>query len=505
MTKQRRAGVLMPIFSLPGTIGIGDFGMSAYDFVDSLKSSGSTLWQILPLNPVGYGNSPYQTYSAFAGDEIYISIENLYESMDLKLDLEFVINRSVDYDQVRSVKQTYLKQAFDFFKKDEAYEIFVRDAFWLEEYVQFITMKKNNGLNSWLDWDLFETTEHDLEYERFIQYIFYIQWMKLKTYANKNDVLVVGDIPIYLGHDSAEVYFHRDQFYLDKKGKPTVVAGVPADFFSLEGQLWGNPLYRWDAMKTDGYQFWVDRLKWNQKLFDVIRIDHFRAFDTYWEIPGDAISATEGVWKIGPRNDFFDAMYKAMPDLNLVVEDLGDLRPEVLELRDDYDLMGMKIIQFSLNSWEIIKDEALECNLLAYTGTHDNETVQGMLMGMTRNQRYRLKKNLERMGMSDKKLYQKINHYTLSLPCNWAIIPSQDLMGLDNSARINTPATIGSPNWEWKVDSMNSLYRPMREFKKMITETERLGNITRIQQNVIKKTKIDESSTVDKEAVEKKI
>ena len=283
------------------------------------------------------------------------------------------------------------------------------------------------------------------------------------------------------------------------------MAGVPADFFSLEGQLWGNPLYRWDAMKTDGYQFWVDRLKWNQKLFDVIRIDHFRAFDTYWEIPGDAISATEGVWKIGPRNDFFDAMYKAMPDLNLVVEDLGDLRPEVLELRDDYDLMGMKIIQFSLNSWEIIKDEALECNLLAYTGTHDNETVQGMLMGMTRNQRYRLKKNLERMGMSDKKLYQKINHYTLSLPCNWAIIPSQDLMGLDNSARINTPATIGSPNWEWKVDSMNSLYRPMREFKKMITETERLGNITRIQQKTIKKTKIDESSTVDKEAVEKKI
>lgn len=457
MTDKRRTGILMPVSSLPGTLGIGDFGKDAYEWIDFMSESKASLWQILPLNPVGYGNSPYQTYSAFAGDEIYISIEDLYLSLDIEFPYKAFKSSSIDYASVREHKSAALRHAFQYFKKDGDYESFIRQAYWLEDYVLFLSRKKLNNMKSWTEWEIFDVPEIDLDYERYVQYVFFSQWMKLKDYANKKGVLIVGDIPIYLGHDSAEVYNTRNEFYLEKDGRPSLVAGVPPDFFSTEGQLWGNPLYRWDVMKENNYAFWVERLSWNQLMFDVIRIDHFRAFDTYWAIKGSADSAKEGEWIIGPRNDFFDAMYSQINNLKLVVEDLGDLRPEVLELRDDYNLMGMKIVEFALNKEDLDRDHLLDKNLLAYTGTHDNQTIAGWLEELGQAGRDDLSKNLSHMGFKDEELWQKVAHYTLSLPCNWVILPLQDILGIDNSGRINTPATIGSPNWEWKLEDYSSL------------------------------------------------
>ena len=474
MTLERRAGVLMPVSSFKGTLGIGDLGPSAYEWIDALAKTESTIWQLLPLNPVGYGNSPYQTYSAFAGDEIFISVEDLYQSLGLEFDHEPVISKQVDYDKARKVKDAYLKEAYQSFVKTEAYEKFVNDAFWLDEYVEFMTLKHLNNNQSWLDWTVFDAPFDLMEYQRFLQFVFYTQWMNLKDYANSKSIRVVGDIPIYLGHDSAEVYFNREQFYLDHDGRPTLVAGVPPDFFSTEGQLWGNPIYRWDVMKKDNYKFWADRLIWNQLMYDVIRVDHFRAFDTYWVIPGDSTSAANGEWLIGPRNDLFDAMYAQVEGLELVVEDLGDLRPEVLELRDDYNLMGMKIVEFSLNKWDLEKDHTLDTNLLAYTGTHDNQTIPGWLNELDHEAFEDLKHNLTQMGFDEAEVWQKVNHYTMQLPCNWVILPMQDILGLDNEARINTPATIGSPNWEWKMSDYNDLESSMAEFARLVRLTNRV-------------------------------
>ena len=473
MTQLRRAGVLMPVSSFPGTLGIGDLGKDAYTFIDALAATRTTIWQLLPLNPVGYGNSPYQTYSAFAGDEIYISIEDLYHDLDIPFIHEPIIGEQIDYNKTRDLKNTYLKKAYEHFKVNDDYKQFIKDAFWLDEYVEFISLKEKNGFKSWVEWTEFEVSDEAKDYQRFLQYIFFKQWMALKAYANDKGLLVVGDIPIYLGHDSAEVYFHRDEYYLDKSGKPTLVAGVPPDFFSADGQLWGNPIYRWDVMAKTNYSFWVDRFKWNQLAYDVIRLDHFRAFDTYWAIEGDSPTAANGEWLIGPRNHFFDSMYQQIPHLNLVVEDLGDLRPEVLELRDDYNLMGMTIIQFHLKPEEVRESLKAGKNLLAYTGTHDNKTLVGRLEELTKKEQTTLSKLLSSLGFTETNLWHQIIHHTMALNCNWVILPYQDFIGMDNTARINEPGTVGSPNWEWKLSSYETLDAAMKELKRLVDLTNR--------------------------------
>lgn len=474
MTAERRAGVLMPVSSFPGKLGIGDLGQSAYDFIDSLHTTGASIWQLLPLNPVGYGNSPYQTYSAFAGDEIYISIENLYDDLGLSLDQEPVVNKQIDYTSARNTKNELLKEAYKHFVPNAEYDVFIKQAFWLDEYAEFISLKEKNGFKSWLDWTEFEVSDEAKDYQRFLQFVFFKQWMSLKSYANDKGILVVGDIPIYLGHDSADVYFNQKEYFLDKDGRPTLVAGVPPDFFSSDGQLWGNPIYRWDRMARNNYAFWVDRFKWNQLTYDVIRLDHFRAFDTYWVIDGESTTAANGEWLIGPRNQFFDAMYQQIPELNLVVEDLGDLRPEVLELRDDYELMGMTIIQFHLKPEEVMESLKIGKNLLAYTGTHDNKTLLGRLEELSDKEQSALSEQLLEIGYSEPNLWQQIIHHTMALNCNWAVLPYQDLVGMDNSARINEPGTVGSPNWEWKLDTYETLEPAMLELKRLVDLTNRL-------------------------------
>lgn len=473
MTDKRRAGVLMPVSSFPGKYGIGDLGADAYRFIDGLEETGASIWQLLPLNPVGYGNSPYQTYSAFAGDEIYISIETLYKDLGLEILEHDISGVQVDYTATRNLKNKYLKDAFKVFQPNEAYHRFIKEAFWLDEYAKFISLKELNGFKSWLEWTIHEISDDAVDYQKFLQFVFFQQWMALKEYANSKGILVVGDIPIYLGHDSADVYYNQKEYFLDKDGRPTLVAGVPPDFFSEDGQLWGNPIYRWDVMAENDYSFWVDRFNWNQLTYDVIRLDHFRAFDTYWVIEGGSITAAQGEWLIGPRNHFFDAMYKHIPNLNLVVEDLGDLRPEVLELRDDYNLMGMKIIQFHLKPEEVHTSLEFTENFLAYTGTHDNKTLVGRLEELSVDEKEVLSTLLRTLGFEETTLWQQIIHHTMALKCNWVILPYQDLIGMENSARINEPGTVGSPNWEWKLESLDSLPLAMDELKRLVLLTNR--------------------------------
>lgn len=470
---KREAGILLSISSLPGTMGIGDFGQDAYTFVDSLHDTQASNWQILPLNPVGYGNSPYQTYSSFAGDEIYISIERLYEELGLKYDFEIVSGTSSDYDYARKIKREYLEKAFPMFKEDKGFKDFKKKAHWLKEYAEFMALRRLNELQTWTDWTEFKVDKKELELEYFIQYVFYKQWMELKDYANSKKIKIMGDIPIYLGHDSHEVYYNREIFYLDKDGRPTLVAGVPPDYFSTEGQLWGNPIYNWEELKKQDYKFWVERLAWNQHMFDTIRIDHFRAFDTYWVIPADTKTAKAGKWEIGPRNDFFDSIYRQIKDLDIVVEDLGDLRPEVLELRDDYDLMGMQIIQFALKPEEIVRDENMEENILAYTGTHDNQPLGGTVADMGFFKKLQVRRDLGKRGIKDLNLIDRINHYALSLNANMVILPAQDLMRLGKEGTMNSPGTVGSPNWEWKLKDLSDLADGLERFKSWVKDTNR--------------------------------
>lgn len=473
INKERRAGVLLAVSSLPGSFGVGDFGKDAFEFIDMLDASRAKYWQILPLNPVGYGNSPYQTFSSFAGDEIYISIEKLYAELNLSLTIDVLETESVDYASSREQKNKYLREAFKFFTKDDEYEAFIKEAFWLEEYAKFMALRSVNDNRSWLEWDVFEYSDTEIEYQYFLQYHFYKQWMDIKDYANNLGIKIMGDIPIYLGHDSHEVYFNRELFHLDRDGRPTLVAGVPPDYFSEDGQLWGNPIYDWEVHKQSNYDFWVKRLEWNQRLFDTIRIDHFRAFDTYWAIPGDAKTAKTGEWIIGPRHDFFDVIYDRIKDLELVVEDLGDLRDEVLELRDDYGLMGMQIIQFALKPEEIERDIHMPENILAYTGTHDNQPIGGWVEDHDLDYQQRVRSNIENRGIHEENMVDLVCHYAMSLNANLVILPAQDLMRLGNASQMNRPGTVGSPNWEWKLKHLDDLSDGISRFKRWVIKTNR--------------------------------
>lgn len=473
---ERKAGLLLAVSSLPGSFGVGDFGQDAFNFVELLSKTNAKYWQILPLNPVGYGNSPYQTFSSFAGDEIYISIEKLYEALGLPLTPQKVVNNSATYDSARHAKDKYLRRAYDSFEKDKDYKSFLKEAaHWLKEYAEFMALRKANNNTAWTDWTIHKADKKEVEYQYFLQYVFAKQWFELKSYANTLGLKIMGDIPIYLGHDSAEVYFKRELFHLDKDGRPTLVAGVPPDYFSDEGQLWGNPIYNWEVHKDTEYDFWVERLEWNQKLFDTIRIDHFRAFDTYWVIPGSATTARDGEWRIGPRNDFFDAMYARIENLELVVEDLGDLRPEVLELRDDFGLMGMQIIQFQLKTDEIERDKNMDKNILAYTGTHDNQPLGGWVKDNGFKKKFQVRRDIKKAtGIKEKNMVDLINHYALSVNANLVILPAQDIMRLGDDTQMNRPGTVGSPNWEWKLKYLEDIKAGLKRFETWIEKTNRI-------------------------------
>lgn len=463
----RNAGVLLPISSLPSNHGIGDFGTYAYEFILNLKKIGFSSWQVLPLNPLGYGNSPYQPYGSKPFDEIYISLDLLFKHklIDTKPNNYNEDSLSVDYENVRLFKNQILRSAYyNYLKtKKRGFRIWVNKNPWVYNYAVFITFKKHNQLVQWHYWpnefknwifdkklDLTPYID-EINYQMWLQFVAYTQWNSLHKYAKKHGIKLIGDMPIYVGIDSVDVWENPAAFLLDEKYEPTFIAGVPPDYFSKTGQRWGNPLYDWEYLKITDFDFWKERLGYNLTLFDLIRVDHFRAFDTYWKIPVSCQTAIEGEWVEAPGYQLFDELYKTFPNMKIIAEDLGDLRKEVLLLRDHYSLPGMEIVQFTYNPYSN-KHEELNNNRIIYPGTHDNQTMKGWLAEKDNDFIANTIKDLNDQGFAEyDNIFDKFIAYTLNSTANMAIIPLQDLLHLGDETRLNTPGTIGSPNWKWKL------------------------------------------------------
>jgi len=491
----RKAGVLMAISSLPSKFGIGDFGSAAFSFVDYLAEANIAIWQILPFNRLGYGNSPYQAYSSIAGDEIFISIGSLVEEGYLApCDItHFKENATrVAYDEVRLFKMQYLRKAFAHFKENYTeYESeflqFIKENDWVYTYSVFLTLKSENNGMCWTEWtpqhrrwiadkkaDLSMYAE-EIKFYQFLQFIFFKQWYRLKAYANAKGVSIMGDIAYYVGLDSLDVWENQEYFLLGTDCKPIHVAGVPPDYFTADGQRWGNPIYNWEAIERYHFHFWIERLCLNAKVFDCLRIDHFRAFDTYWKIPASAETAVCGEWMEAPGYAFFDVLFEALPEINLVVEDLGNMRPEVFALRDHYHFMGMEIMQFSFSEAGTLKEEVL-CELgkkILYTGTHDNQTTLGWFLSQSLEKQKKIKRYLNEKGYQGTIVAQMIQ-YALDSIAPIVIIPVCDILGLDDESRMNTPGTIGSPNWEWKLVGFTLFEDKMQKFAHWAKESKRV-------------------------------
>lgn len=480
----RQAGALLPLSALPGKHGIGDLGKSAYDFIELIGVSGFKIWQMLPLNPSAQGNSPYTPYSSFAGDYIYISLELLVKDGLLDLVVEFNEEaRRVDYENVRSFKDAYLRSAFAKFKlsKDaklnDDYERFLRNAFWLDQYAAFMAVNLQQHGKPWPKWPqriLDDSLEEERNYQKFLQFIFFRQFEDLKTWAHYHDVALMGDIPFYVGLDSADVYFNRDCFLLDKNNEPLFVSGASPDYFTDEGQLWGHPIYDWKHLEQTDYQYWVERLKWNGQLFDILRIDHFRAFDTYWQVPAHEPTARNGKWIEGPGEDFFTKVVKVLPDLNIVVEDLGELRDEVHQLRDRFKLMGMRIIQYGFGENEQKEGYKVPKWSVAYSGTHDNNPICGWEDELGIAQKFGIVEILESFKYPGNNFCEKVYYRVFACEANIAIVQVQDILGLDGQARFNLPGTVGDHNWTWKLTDLKELENKVVETRRILKQTRRI-------------------------------
>ena len=484
---ERLAGVLMPVASLPSSEGVGTFGRQAHHFVDMLAQMGIRIWQILPLNPLGYGNSPYQPFSSYAGDELYIDLGMLEREGLLVSDRPAYIHIGqkdrVDYAAARRYKEPLLRQAFDKFRRErweeEAFAAF-RQQPWVHPYGVFMALKKQNGLRCWntwppeqRDWILdrrydISHLEEEIDFQMFVQYIFYRQWMSLKGYANERGIRIMGDVPFYVGLDSLDVWSSREDFLLDENWRPSFVAGVPPDYFSATGQRWGNPVYNWKNLQESRFAFWIRRLRYSSHLYDIIRIDHFRAFESYWKVNACCDTAVDGCWEEAPGEAFFEELYRQIPGIQIVAEDLGDLRPQVQELRDRFQLIGMNVLEFTLFAPEIIRRHQL-----IYTGTHDNQTVKGWYDSMEPQKQAMVRKHLKNWGNSGESIPKKMVRYVYGTKADLAVIPLADLLGLDDRARLNTPGTLGSPNWEWRLESYHGLRRRIPFIQKAVTDSGR--------------------------------
>ena len=460
-------GILMAVSSLPGPYGAGDLGDEAIRWIDLLAGSGVGVWQLLPLGPTGYGNSPYQTYSARAGDPLYLSLAALHQAgllEELPAPFDLPAGR-VDYEQVRALREPWLRRAYEAFRPDGAYAAFAAQG-WVRDYAVFAALKAKHHLACWLDWPepdrswpqtrdpaVTADLEAEIGYQTFLQYQFLLQWNRVRDYAHSRGLRLMGDVPFYVGVDSVEVWAGRENFLLDDDGRPTFIAGVPPDYFSATGQRWGNPIYDWDRLRADGYRFWVERIGYCQTLFDLIRIDHFRAFDTFWKIPAACPTAMDGQWIEAPGYAVLDTLYEKLPGLQLVAEDLGDLRPQVLELRDHYQLPGMKVLEFTLEPvGRYIRDLGEDrVRQIVYTGTHDNATAAEWYGACSPSYRRKLRKYLKVRGIQSGPMAHRLIRLGLSSRAELCIVPLQDVLHLGKEARMNTPGTVGAPNWEWRL------------------------------------------------------
>ena len=462
----------MAISSLPNKYGVGDFGPQSYKFIDYLKKANMKIWQILPLNPVGYGNSPYQSYSSYAMDEIYISLDLLkHDGLITSELIPFNDKKTfVDYDGCRKYKRKYLLEAFENFKKDSHYNKFCKEQFWLDSWAYFMASKRLNGLCIWYDF-VNKPNNVQLEFERFLQYILYKQWNLLKTHANKCGIKIMGDLPIYVGLDSEDVYSNPKVFLLDEDKRPKFVAGVPPDYFSPTGQRWGNPIYDWDYLEKTSFKFLKDRIEQNSKVFDIIRIDHFRAFDTYWKINAECDTAIDGEWCEAPGYKFFNYLFKVLPNVNIVVEDLGDIRKEVIDLKDYYKFKGMKVTEFHLTFDPLFSKDKKD--LIIYTGTHDNATLKGWFYNLSKTNQRKISKELNKNGFNYGRTLDNLIYYTFSSGACLAIIPMQDVLLLDNKYRMNTPSTSGFPNWTFRLINYRNFAKRIPFLQHLIKTTKR--------------------------------
>jgi 4-alpha-glucanotransferase len=497
----RNSGIFLHPSSLPGNESIGTLGQQARDFVDWLHKAGQEIWQIMPLGPTGYGNSPYATLSAFAGNPMLIDLETLVAQQLLdQSDLESVENSEdlsrVDFEKILKEKPALLKKAWDSFKikatseQTKSFHAFCdQHNEWLNDYAQFAALKSKNDNKAWYEWDddtrtrdpaalqKLEADHGDLVgAAKFIQWLFFSQWHALRHYAAERKVKIMGDVPIFVAHDSADVWAKQDLFHLNQDGTAALVAGVPPDYFSDTGQLWGNPLYRWDRMQQNGYQWWLRRIAIMKDLVDIVRIDHFRGFEAYWEIPGDAKTAINGRWVKGPGKDFFAAVQHNFGALPFIAEDLGVITPEVEILRDSFQLPGMKVIQFAFtDDWShpFLPHNYIP-NSVVYLGTHDNNTSVGWLEsigigdededsleelqesfeGESCVENPELRKLAEYLELHGDESADEVNdilvHMVVSSVSKTCILMMQDLLGLGTEARINTPAE-PQGNWEWRL------------------------------------------------------
>jgi 4-alpha-glucanotransferase len=473
----RAAGILLHPTSLPSSGGVGDFGPAAYQFVDFLASARQGLWQVLPLGPLGYGNSPYSSTSAFAGNPLLISLERLAEHGWINLEKLDPAKSGlasgfgcVEYDQVFAHKMPLLFEAARNFVRtasgdaSRGFERFrAENGWWLDDFVLFDALRARHKLESWNQWPrelahrepaalekARQELADDIQIRGALQFAFYEQWRALRRYCSERAIRIVGDVAIFMNHDSADVWTNQELFRLNENLEPEVVAGVPPDFFSKTGQRWGNPLYHWDVMKQRGYQWWIQRLRWATQNCDYIRLDHFRGFDQFWEIPAGEATAVNGRWVDGPRDDLFLKLREALGGLPFFAEDLGYITPEVYALRERLQIPGMAVLQFGFG------DEGAHIYLphraegkVIYTGTHDNDTVAGWWRsGAAEHER----RNAEAyVGRCDDGIHWAFIRAALCSPASLSIIPLQDVLGLGSEARMNTPSLHGG-NWRWRFD-----------------------------------------------------
>lgn len=470
MQHKRKSGLLLHPTSLPGSGGIGTLGKEAFAFVDFLQEGGQSVWQVLPLTPTAYGNSPYSAYSAFAGNPLLIDLEALLDEGDISpVDLRTKLpDDRVDYDRVAEYKYAVLKKAaISFFadgsdqRKAEFWQ-FCDTNYWLHDYALFMALKSLFAGKVWREWPepiARRETEALQEYsqrlgsaigeQKYMQWQFFKQWSALKTYANTRGVEIFGDLPIFVAYDSTDVWANRHLFHLDKEGRPTVVAGVPPDYFSESGQLWGNPLYHWESVAYHGYTWWIERFRSAFTLYDLLRIDHFRGFESYWEVPAHEKTAINGRWVKGPGDNLFHAVRNALGELPIIAEDLGVITPEVEALRDRFDFPGMKILHFAFGSGPdnpYLPHNYLR-NCVVYTGTHDNDTTAGWFASLKPREKEEV---LSYMGSCGDDIAWELIRTAMVSVADHVIIPCQDLLSLGTDARMNMPGT-SAGNWSWRL------------------------------------------------------
>ncbi len=493
---RRSAGVLLHITSLPSAFGIGDMGPEAKKFVDFLNRSKQRYWQILPLNPIGPEQkySPYSSTSSMAGNTLIISPEQLVsEGLLTTRELKKYIvppSNEVNFKAALEIRQLFLKKAYTkFLTKGKALIVFRKfckqEAYWLDDFALYTMLKQLHESNPWYEWpeeyklrnkNVIHKFSRDfsepIHYIKWQQFIFFRQWLALKKYANDLQLFIFGDLPFYVSHDSADVWSHPDIFNIHKKGNMTGVAGVPPDYFNRNGQLWGMPTFRWDVLKKRKYDWWLQRISKNMELYDLLRLDHFRAFADYWEVPAKDKTAIHGKWRSGPRLHFFNALQRERGDLPFVAEDLGDINDAVYRLRDEFKLPGMKVLQFAFGDSMPQSDyipHNYTANFLAYTGTHDNNTTRGWFRQSASKKDQRQIAAYLGKRINEKNIHQELARAAYASVAKTVILPLQDVLGLDERARMNTPASIEG-NWLWRLKPdvlTNIVENQLREWTKL--------------------------------------